>query len=61
MGHFTFWRRPWLSLLAEPKTTLTGDEPKSKVDFFSFGLSHGSVRTFGSAEAEPFGSDQSSD
>jgi len=23
MGHFTFWLRPWLSLLAEPKTTLS--------------------------------------
>jgi len=28
---------------------------------FSFGLSHGSGRTFGSASAQPFGSDQSSD
>jgi len=33
-----------------------------KVKFnFSFGLSHGSVGTFGSAGAEPFGSVQSSD
>jgi len=23
LGHFTFWIRPWLSLLAEPKTTLS--------------------------------------
>jgi len=23
VGHFTFWLRPWLSLLAEPKTTLS--------------------------------------
>jgi len=23
MGHFTFWLRPWLNLLAEPKTTLS--------------------------------------
>jgi len=23
MGHITFWLRPWLSLLAEPKTTLS--------------------------------------
>jgi len=23
LGHFTFWLRPWLSLLAEPKTTLS--------------------------------------
>jgi len=23
LGHFTFWLRPWPSLLAEPKTTLS--------------------------------------
>jgi len=23
LGHFTFWLRPWLSLLAEPKTMLS--------------------------------------
>jgi len=33
---------------------------KVKLNFL-FGLSHGSVRTFASASAEPFGSAQSSD
>jgi len=61
VGDFTFWISAWLRLMDEPKTRLSWRWSQKVKSNLSFGLSYGSVRTFGSVWLEPFGLGQSSD